>query len=156
MMSTFQKSCFASVLLVLGSSDALANSLCTEKSLRKTVDVFGNAFAVADVATLNELLMDNYIHVNGGSGNVIRKQAWLNWLASRKVELDSGKINIAHYKVDLLNVVLTGDTAVVVGQAESSGVNKGVPFSSLLRFSNTWICTDLGWRRASFHDSLLD
>jgi hypothetical protein len=130
--------------------------MCTEKSLYETVDIFANAFVTADVDLLERLLTDNYIHVNGGSGNIIRKKAWLNWLLSRKVQLDTGKYKITHYKIDLQNVVMTGNTAVVVGKAESAGINKEEPFSSVLRFSNTWICSDLGWRRASFHDSMLN
>lgn len=155
-MSMLPKILLSSICLYLCDSNVKANTMCNEKALRETIDVFGNAFVTADVEILGRLLTDNYIHVNGGSGNIIRRSAWLNWLSSRKVELDSGKVKVTNYKLDVQNVVLTDKVGVVVGRAVSSGINNGESFSSSLRFSNTWICSDLGWRRASFHDSALE
>lgn len=143
------------MLLTSLSQQAIATKVCDEKALKTAIDRFGQAFLVADTDTLDSMLVDDYIHVNGGSGNIIRKQAWLNWLKSRKAELQANTLSISRYDVELNSVVVNGKVGIVVGSVTSEGINKQRPFTSVLRFSNTWLCQDNQWFRAAFHDSHL-
>lgn len=145
----------STLLLSSFSLQAANDTACNETELRNAVARFGEAFKTADTQRLDLLLTDNYIHVNGGSGNIIRKQAWLNWLGSRKSELQTGKYRFTHYQVDVLSVVVQDRVAIVVGEAVSAGQRNEIPFKSKLRFSNTWLCEKGQWRRAAFHDSPL-
>ena len=124
-----------------------------EVELRKAVDTFGRAFLEADVPSLRLLLTDNYVHVNGGSGNVLNRTDWLNWVESRRAQIDSKELQITEYRIEDVRTVIHGDTAIVIGTIFSSQVTGGKVGTSRIRFSNTWLYRDAKWLRAAFHDS---
>ncbi len=126
-----------------------------EADVRTSVEKFGGAFLKADVSILKNLLCENYIHVNGSSGNVINKIDWLKFVESRRLLLDSGELVINSYKIQDLKVNLFGNAAIVTGIVESTGSRNGIPFISNIRFTNVWIIEDGNLRRASFHDSAI-
>ncbi len=114
---------------------------------------FGRAFVEADVPTLDALLADTYVHVNGSSGNVLNRNEWLTWVKTRQAELEAETLVVGDYRIEELEVVLFGEAAVVTGVAISSGIRNGDLFETRLRISNVWIFGGGAWRRAAFHDS---
>lgn len=127
----------------------------SETEVRSAVQAFAEAFIKADTTALNKLLDEKYIHVNGGSGNVINKEEWLKWVASRRSELDSGSLIVKDYEIENMLVVIHGVTAVVTGTVTDIGTKNGNPYGSQMRFTNIWIRNGNRWRRAAFHDSSL-
>jgi ketosteroid isomerase-like protein/catechol 2,3-dioxygenase-like lactoylglutathione lyase family enzyme len=119
------------------------------------VAAFGRAFREADMSALQTLLTDDYVHVNGGSGNAIDREEWLKWMASRRAEIDSGALVLSRYDVEDVTVRITGKTAVVTAVVHSSGKRNGVSFTSSVRVTNVWVEQAGEWRRAAFHDSAL-
>jgi len=127
----------------------------SEKAVREAVEEFSRAFLEADISALETLLTDDYIHVNGSSGSVLNRDAWLKWMKSRRTELDSGQLLINEYRVEDVTVKVYEDVAIVTGVVHSSGTRQGEAFASQVRFTNTWVLFDGTWRRVSFHDSPL-
>lgn len=127
----------------------------SETEVRTAVELFGDAFVNADFPVLKGLLDDNYMHINGGSGNVLNRDEWLKWVASRRAELESGILVVSDYRIEKLMVAIHGETAVVTGVAIALGTRDGMPYQSQMRFTNVWIHNGDAWRRAAFHDSPL-
>jgi len=123
--------------------------------VRNAVSALGRAFAKADVATLQTLLAQGYVHVNGGSGSVLDRDEWLSWITSRRAELDSGQLFIDTYSVEDVEIEVYGNVSVVTGVVYSTGQRNGASFVSRIRFTNGWIKSGDTWRRAAFHDSPL-
>ena len=123
--------------------------------LQEAVDRFGRAYLEADVPVLRLLLADNYVHVNGSSGNVLNRSVWLDWVGSRRAQIDNEELQITEYRVEDVESVIHGDTAIVIGTVFSSQLTDGVFTTSRIRFTNTWLYRDAKWLRASFHDSAL-
>ena len=114
-----------------------------------------SAFVEADAATLGRLITDDYIHVNGSSGNVVDREQWLSYIASRRRELEDGVLVVDSYEVHDVEVRLHDETAIVVGIVAVSGTRNGQAFDRRIRFTNVWVEQDGAWRRAAFHDSRL-
>jgi ketosteroid isomerase-like protein len=153
------RTCLAIAIVVVVTPIAMGVSLAEERGreaeLRIAIEAFGRAFREADVQGLERLLSDDYVHVNGGSGNVIGRDDWLEWVAARRAEIDSGELLITEYRVEDLSIVFHGNTAIAVGAVFSSQVRNGTSSTLRIRFSNTWLYEDSTWRRAAFHDSAI-
>ena len=132
-----------------------SNGMDREAEVREAVDAFGRAFAEADVATLKSLLHENYVHVNGRSGNVLNRAEWLEWVTSRRREMQSGELVVNEYRIKDLQIVLSEATAIVVGVVISSQSRNGKSTESRIRFTNLWVHRKGGWFRAAFHDSAI-
>jgi len=135
------------------TSPSMQSNSTTE--VRNAVSAFGRAFAAADVATLQTLLAQDYVHVNGRSGSVLDRDEWLSWITSRRAELETGQLVIETYSVEDVKVEVYGDVSVVTGVVHSTGQRNGESFDSGIRFTNGWIKSGDAWRRAVFHDSPL-
>ena len=132
-----------------------ANGMDREAEVRDAVNTFGRAFAEADVATLKSLLHENYVHVNGRSGNVLNRAEWLEWVTSRRAEIQSGELVVNDYRIKDLQIVLGEATAIVVGVVVSSQTKNGNSTESRIRFTNLWVYRKGGWIRSAFHDSAI-
>ena len=144
------------IFVLLGVSNAKgADKPNLQQEVKSAFSEFSRAFQAADVTILKTMLAEDYIHVNGGSGNVINQEQWLKWLASRRAEMDAGEFLFESYKVEDLQVQLFGETAIVIGITRANGIRKGSPFTLALKFTNVWIKKNGKWRRAAFHDSAL-
>ena len=126
-----------------------------ENKVQAAVAKFGRAFLNADVEVLESLLTNDYIHVNGSSGNVLNRNEWLNWIKSRRTELEAGQLIIDEYDTKDIVVKIYENVAIVTGMVYSSGKHNGEMFTSHIRFTNTWVLNDGKWHRAAFHDSPL-
>jgi len=155
MMAEIRSTVFLALLLFLSPSPVIAEAVNPEADVRSAVAAFGEAFVAADVSVLNGLLEENYIHINGRSGNVLNKDDWLKWVGSRRAELESGALVVSEYRIEDLEVRIHGEAAVVAGVAVAVGARQGVPYDSRVRFTNVWVNSGGAWRRAAFHDSPL-
>jgi tetratricopeptide (TPR) repeat protein len=143
-------------LLLVSAMPSLSDTAADrEQSVRDAVEAFAAAFVSADSLVLDGMLTDDYVHVNGSSGDVVDRGRWLRWVASQRKGIERGGIVIAAYRVDDLKVMLHNDAAVVTGVVLSHGKRAGKPFQTRLRFTNVWVDQEGSWRRASFHDSAL-
>ena len=91
-----------------------------EHEVRIVVSAFSRAFVEADVSVLQTLVTEDYVHVNGRSGNVLNRGEWLNWIVSRRAKLDSGELVIKTYTVAEVKVQLYREAAVATGVVRSS------------------------------------
>ena len=139
------------VLLVALTSCHAYRTDSTE--VRAAISEFSSAFSNADTARLRVLLTPDYVHVNGGSGEVLDRERWLNWVGTRRGELDAGQYILASYELGDVDIRMYGNAAVVTGTVHSTGMEHGSPFESRIRFTNTWVRWKGRWRRAGFHDS---
>lgn len=143
------------VAMLSGASAAMGQNSGEEHEVREAVSAFGQAYAAADVEALRELLSNDYIHVNGSSGNVLDRETWLDWISRRRGDLDAGRLVVEEYEVGDIEIRIHGETAVVVGSVVSRERRNGEEVENRLRFTNVWIRGEAGWRRAAFHDSSL-
>ena len=133
----------------------MAEDAHREAEVRAVVNAFGRAFVEADVLILDSFLTDNYVHVNGGSGNVLDRDDWLEWVKLRRAEIQRGELVVSDYKIGDVRITVDGDTAIVTGTVFSSVNKNGNSSTSRIRFSNIWLYQKGVWRRAAFHDSPL-
>ncbi|MGH9878771.1 MAG: nuclear transport factor 2 family protein [Nitrososphaerales archaeon] len=91
-----------------------------ERDIRKLLDEFAQAFAQVDTAVLKSLIADDYVHTNL-TGEVLNKAQWLERAKMRRADISAGKFKIDHYSYDDLKIRIYGNTAVVTGQAITTG-----------------------------------
>jgi ketosteroid isomerase-like protein len=94
------------------------------------------AWARSDVAALDGLLAERYVHADG-RGGVQRREAWL---------ADAGRPRNVAITCDDLLVAVHGRIAVVTG----SDVITTPERAETLRFTQVWVNRGAGWRRAAF------
>jgi hypothetical protein len=134
---------------------ALPDSAMRQELLR-ALGEFRDAFARGDATTLDRLLTAEYVHTNGGSGQVLDRAAWLGYVRVRRAELDEGTLRIEQYHVTDPIIRFFGTSAVVVQQVSTAGVRQGEPFRSRVQVTQVWTHAGGRWRRAAFHDSPLE
>ena len=106
------------------------------EEVETAVRISDAAWARSDVATLDGLLAERYVHADG-LGRVLRRADWL---------LDAGKPrNVAITSADLA-VRVQGLVAVVTG----SDVIATPATSEQRRFTQVWIKRGASWQRAAF------
>ena len=146
---------FIPLLLLVATPPTVAQQTTPEHEVRAALSAFARAFREADVSVLQTLLTESYLHVNGRSGNVLNRDQWLNWVASRRAELDRGEFVFTTYRVEDVQVQLYGEAAAVTGVVHASGQRHDALFTIAGRFTNIWVKQGGVWRRAGFHDSPL-
>lgn len=102
----------------------------------------GEAWGRRDVATLDRLLAETYIHTDV-SGAVLGRAAWLAQVQARGTTVDIG--------LDDLEVTPVGDAAIATGR--NRVVMGGRPID--LRFTQLWIQEKGVWRRRSFQATIV-
>lgn len=142
-------------LILFSCQNTLPKEGLLKVELETALDEFSQAFLRADEAALSTMLTDRYMHSNSGSA-IIRKKNWLDYIKSRKAELDSGKLKIDSYENQDVAIEIYGNTAVVNGLNIAKGVRDSVPFQTRISFTHFWVREEEGWKRAAFHDSKLD
>ena len=144
----------AGALPAHAQADAGAGAAEAEREVREAVERFGRAFAEADASALGPMLSEDYVHTNW-DGAVLDKSGWLDYVRSRRAELESGALRIDAHTTDDLKVRLYGNVAVVTGRNTTRGERGGEAFTTRIRFTHVWVKVDGGWRRAAFHDSTI-
>jgi hypothetical protein len=124
-------------------------------ALHAALHAFSGAFLEADAEALDTFLTADYLHTNGGTGSVLDKTEWLEFIRGRRVELQSGRLQVERYETTLQEIRWYPAAAVVSSQVLSAGTRDGVPFESRLRVTQVWVRLGERWWRAAFHDSPL-
>jgi ketosteroid isomerase-like protein len=140
-------------LLLLSSTNLFAANQLHE--VEAAFLEFSDAFREANATLLASRLTESYVHVNGRSGSVLDRTGWLEYIRSRRQEIERGDLVMEEYEVEDLEVRIYGSSAVVTGIVSSRGSRGGEPFRSRVRFTNLWVEQEGRWRRAAFHDSPL-
>ena len=154
-MAGITSSVFIVCMALLVSGPAMAEETNRDAEVRAAVDEFGRAFVEADASTLKSLLSENYIHVNGRSGNVLSRDDWLKFVKFRRTEIEKGELEFCDYRLEDVRIAVDEDTATVVGTVVVCMNRNGSSNTSKIGFSNTWLYREGIWRRAAFHDSPL-
>lgn len=124
-------------------------------ALHAALQAFTGAFLRADAEALDTLLTADYLHTNGGTGTVLDKTQWLEFIRSRRAELQSGRLQVDRYQATSQEVRWYPAVAVVSSRIVSAGRRDGAPFESRLQVTQVWIRRGERWWRAAFHDSPL-
>lgn len=128
----------------------------SEQLIRERISEFDLAYKTGDVSSLDQMISKDYLHTNP-SGSIVSRENWLNWNTSRGEAIQSGELIVNTYETSELDIRIRNATTVVVsGVNTSTGINKGEPFETKVRFTHLWVLEDGTWKRAVFHDSYLD
>ncbi|MCP5047972.1 MAG: nuclear transport factor 2 family protein [bacterium] len=120
--------------------------------LKARVLELGQAFISGDVAKLDVMVTERYVHCNSGS-KILGKKQWLGWVKKSSKDLNTWKMKYKQYTTEELNIEIYGNTAVVTGRNRASGIRDGKPYKLDIRFTHLWVKEDGKWKRAAFHDS---
>ncbi len=123
--------------------------------LGQAIAKFGRAYQEADVNTLSEMVTEQYVHSNDG-GPIIRKDEWLDWVASRRQMMVDSTLTVYQYFYEDMVIETYGYAAVVHGEVVSRGFENGEPFEKRNVCTHTWVRENDRWQRASFHDSKVE
>jgi hypothetical protein len=124
-------------------------------ALHAALQAFSGAFLRADAEGLDTLLTADYLHTNGGTGTVLNKSQWLEFIRGRGAELRSGRLQVQRYQAANQEIRWYEGVAVVSSQVVSEGRRDGAPFESRLQVTQVWVRLAGRWWRAAFHDSPL-
>jgi ketosteroid isomerase-like protein len=113
---------------------------------------FADAFRAGDVARVDSLLHEKYVHTNGGSKPTSRA-AWMTWFTSRSQKIATGELTVLGYDLRDVDVAIFSDVAVVTGRVDSTSKTTTGTEQSSIRFTNVWMCNAGWWKRIAFHDS---
>lgn len=139
------------ILLIVSCTQPPDDQLIKQRILE-----FDLAYKTGDVEKLDQMISFDYLHTNP-SGNIVTRENWLNWNISRADAIKSGELVINTYETSELNIrIKTQTTVVASGINTSSGIDKGEPFETKVRFTHLWVLEDEAWKRAVFHDSYLN
>lgn len=117
-------------------------------ALDHAIRLFGRAWADGDRSVLDALLSDSYTHIDV-YGNFLRRDAWLDYAASR-----SGRDTAIDF--EHLETKVFGDVAIVTGRniITGTGVRGEDDHEPLfLRFTQVWLLSGEKWRRESMQST---
>ena len=110
--------------------------------LRECVELFGRAWAVRDIPTLESLLAPEYVHTDI-QGRVFHRQDWLAYAMQQP--------HGTHVSFRDLEFHQYENTALVFGGNEIEGGSMG---SAVIRFTQVWRANASGWQRLAFQATL--
>nr|WP_321237509.1 nuclear transport factor 2 family protein [uncultured Psychroserpens sp.] len=131
------------------------DSKITEDSLLETIEKFNNAFQEGNVSIIESMVTENYIHTNGNS-KAIRKKDWLNYLKKREKKIKSGNLEVIEYKMNEIEIEFYNKIAIVTGKIFVSNKEKEDIKNSEYRITNIWVNENGKWKRAGFHDGKIE
>ncbi len=122
-----------------------------ETILLETITVFNQAFKESNVAKLESMIVDRYIHTNSTS-KPIDKDTWLAYLHKRKEEIETGNLIVHTYDMQETNIQLYDTMAIVSAKISTSNTRNGNLNENEYRVTNIWVKEANSWKRAGFHD----
>ncbi len=122
-----------------------------KENLLIAIDKFNKAFQEGDVKVLESMITDNYLHTNGNS-KAINKKDWLNYLHTRERAIKSGNLEVIKYEIDEMEIEFYGNMALVTGKVIVSTKKKEEIQNNEYRITNVWVNESGNWKRAGFHD----
>ena len=117
----------------------------------QTVERFNLAFAKGNVAELDQMIAQEYLHTNGSS-KPIGKDAWMNYVKSRSKKIQSGELIVHHYSMDEVEYQIDGNYAILSARINYVSEESGVKTEKQLRVTHVWIKEDGKWKRKAFQD----
>ena len=123
----------------------------SKDQLMESVSAFNKAFKDADLSLLDSMTTDNYLHSNGNS-RAIGKKDWLSYMTGRKASLEVGDLKVDDYTMSEIRVEMHSNTAILTAKISVSGIKDGQSFDNAYRVSNLWVYENNTWKRAGFHD----
>jgi hypothetical protein len=146
------------ITLTGGLPDATRPPACEPDSaaraaLKAALRTFASAFERADAAMLDTLLTLDYVHTNGATGVVLDKARWLEYVRSRRTEIQRGRLRLDRYEASTTSIQWYPTLAVVSGRVVAEERRDGDPFTTRVQVTQVWIRDAGQWRRAAFHDS---
>ncbi|PKV52843.1 uncharacterized protein DUF4440 [Aquimarina sp. MAR_2010_214] len=139
---------------LLSCKDTNANNKESEiakEKLLKTIDKFNKAFQTGNIAVLESMITENYLHTNGNSKSIGKKE-WFSYLSKRENEIKSGDLEVIEYKMDEMEIELYKNMAIVTGKVIVSNKKNGEIRKNEYRITNVWVNDTGNWKRAGFHD----
>lgn len=124
-------------------------------SLLRSIENFNLYFEKADAEKLNEMLTERYMHTNGSS-KPYTKEIWLNYIRSRKTKLEASELVMNDYGMKDISISFYDQVALVNGVVYSKGMEKDEPFDKKFRVTHLWVLESGQWKRAGFHDGIID
>lgn len=149
-----KRSVFLLVIITLTACSKNDNNAQREK-LEEALRVFNTAFETVDIETLDQMITDNYVHTNG-SWEAFGKETWLGYMKKRKAKTESGELLVSRYEMTDLNVEMYEKSAFVVARFITEGREGSTLFKKQIRVSNLWVIEGGKWKRAGFHDTLIE
>lgn len=122
-----------------------------KNSLLQTIKTFNTAFSKGDLATLDSLTTENYIHTNGNS-KAIGKSEWFKYLEKRTAQIQSGNLKVISYTFDEQHVEIYQNNAIVTGKISVVTQDSMQLKENQYRITNIWANVSGVWKRAAFHD----
>nr|WP_299073894.1 nuclear transport factor 2 family protein [uncultured Allomuricauda sp.] len=122
-----------------------------KNSLLQTIETFNTAFSKGDLATLNSLTTENYIHTTGNS-KAIGKSEWFKYLEKRTAQIQSGNLKVISYTLDEQHIEIYQDNAIVTGKISVVTQDSVLLKENQYRITNIWANVSGVWKRAAFHD----
>src|SRR5262245_17103543 len=146
--SATMKHLFAIAVLSLAiCGQALADPAGDERELTQLVNEFNAALVKADIAVLERILHEDYVHTRW-DGTVEQRAQYLENRKARRVAFES-------LIADDIKVRLHGDTAVVTGRNTVKGQNDRGAREGQSRWTRVFVRRDGRWRLVAFHGSVL-
>lgn len=132
-------------LLALASLGAIPAARCADdaEQLIATDKKMQRAFVERDVQTLEQIFTDDYVLVVS-SGKEFRKAEILAQLAAPDTRWEVNETSGWEVRVH-------GDTAMVLATLHQKGTDHGKPFDSNVKFSDTYVRENGGWRNLHGH-----
>ncbi len=125
------------------------------KAVENAVLSFADAYRTGNVAVVDQLIAEDYSHINNG-GEPIDRKAYMGWNRTRAEHLQKSNWRIDQYEVTELAITVHQHSAVATGRVTAMGERDGKKWNSDVRFTNLWVKQNGNWKRAAFHDTSID
>ena len=101
------------------------------------------------------MLTAKYKHTNGSSAPY-NKNVWLNYIKGRKEKMMAGELYIDDYGMKDLQMTFYNNSALVNGVVYAKGTENGITFDKQFRVTQLWVYEAGQWKRAGFHDGIME
>jgi ketosteroid isomerase-like protein len=109
-----------------------------QAALRALADGWDAAIVRKDRAAVAAAMAEDFLHIDS-YGNLSNKEQFLAKLLSPALVIDP-------YEVDDFSIRLFGDTALISGTTQMTGLYQGQAFRTHYRFTDTYVRRQEGWR----------
>lgn len=123
-----------------------------KEELLQALNDFNKAFQEGDTVTLKSMIVEDYVHTNGGSAP-INKTDWISYMQQRRLQIDAGHLEVVSYNMDETTIRFYDHIAIVSARVLSVTRNSSISSENKFRVTSIWVRRPEGWRRAGFHDT---
>lgn len=125
----------------------MSTVISTENQVRQIESDWGVAFERRDLATLDQLMADEYI-LTDPLGHIRNKTETLAAIETNEVDFESTQS-------DDVNVIIHGDTAVVTGRSTFRGRYKGWSMTGRYQYTDVLVKRNGSWKAVGSHITAL-